>query len=668
MAFKTPGVYVQEISLFPPSVAEVETAVPAFIGYTEKAAKKGADLTNKPTKISSLLEYRELFGGGYEIAAVDVVVDASNNYAVTSVAIPTRFYLYECLRLFFDNGGGRCYIVSVGNYAGAITNTDAVTVGLRSLEKVDEPTILLCPDATLLPAASESQFYTLQQLTLTQCARLQDRVAVFDLFERDLERDHDAGVESFRNGIGINNLKYGAAYTPWLYTTYARTVDFALFRDRVKERAASGVGDPALELANLTSDSNLNSLVAATNAAIGDRGAIEADLIALRGSSPTVKDRYKSLKDAIGAAADDGDRDTAFQALLGFLRTVAAELVAWDDELLGTNLAQDLDTYAASTLRPALEALVALEKNADVLTRSDLANATEVNAEYAALDATGWLSSAVAEVAASTTDYDDGAGATVLETLQAVLVDLDALFQGAEDSVLGFVAQVQDAARTHADMTQTLLYQEHSIIGNVVEHVKREMSRVPPSGAIAGVYAFVDGARGVWKSPANVSLSAVLAPVVPFDDADQEDLNVDVNAGKSINAIRAFTGRGTVVWGARTLAGNDNEWRYVSVRRFFNMVEESVKKSTSFAVFEPNAAPLWTKVKSLIANYLIQKWRDGALAGATPDEAFFVKVGLGETMTAQDVLEGRMNVEIGMAVVRPAEFIVLKFSHKLQES
>jgi phage tail sheath protein FI len=668
MAFKTPGVYVQEISLFPPSVAEVETAVPAFIGYTEKAAKKGADLTNKPTKISSLLEYRELFGGGYEIAAVDVVVDASNNYAVTSVAIPTRFYLYESLRLFFDNGGGNCYIVSVGNYAGAITNTDAVTVGLKSLEKVDEPTILLCPDATLLPAASESQFYTLQQLTLTQCARLQDRVAVFDLFERDLERDHDAGVESFRNGIGINNLKYGAAYTPWLYTTYARTVDFALFRDRVKERAASGVGDPALELANLTSDSNLNSLVAATNAAIGDRGAIEADLIALRGTSPTVKDRYKSLKDAIGAAADDGARDTAFQALLGFLRTVAAELVAWDDELLGTNLAQDLDTYAASTMRPALEALVALEKNADVLTRSDLANATEVNEKYAALDATGWLSSTVAEVAASTTDYDDGAGATVLETLQAVLVDLDALFQGAEDSVLGFVAQVQDAARTHADMTQTLLYQEHSIIGNVVEHVKREMSRVPPSGAIAGVYAFVDGARGVWKSPANVSLSAVLAPVVPFDDADQEDLNVDVNAGKSINAIRAFTGRGTVVWGARTLAGNDNEWRYVSVRRFFNMVEESVKKSTSFAVFEPNAAPLWTKVKSLIANYLIQKWRDGALAGATPDEAFFVKVGLGETMTAQDVLEGRMNVEIGMAVVRPAEFIVLKFSHKLQES
>ena len=147
-----------------------------------------------------------------------------------------------------------------------------------------------------------------------------------------------------------------------------------------------------------------------------------------------------------------------------------------------------------------------------------------------------------------------------------------------------------------------------------------------------------------------------------------DDVDVDVNTGKSINAIRAFSGRGNLIWGARTLAGNDNEWRYVPVRRFFNMVEESVKKSTSWAVFEPNTAPLWIKVKSMIENYLIKKWREGALAGATPEEAFFVKIGLGETMTAQDILEGRMIVEIGMAAVRPAEFIILKFSHKMQES
>ncbi|HET9363314.1 MAG TPA: phage tail sheath C-terminal domain-containing protein, partial [Vicinamibacterales bacterium] len=125
---------------------------------------------------------------------------------------------------------------------------------------------------------------------------------------------------------------------------------------------------------------------------------------------------------------------------------------------------------------------------------------------------------------------------------------------------------------------------------------------------------------------------------------------------------------GTMVWGARTLAGNDNEWRYVSVRRFFNMVEESVKKSTYFAVFEPNDATLWVKVRGMIENYLIDKWREGALAGALPKDAFYVKCGLGTTMSAQDILEGRLHVEIGMAVVRPAEFIVLKFFHKLQTS
>ena len=143
---------------------------------------------------------------------------------------------------------------------------------------------------------------------------------------------------------------------------------------------------------------------------------------------------------------------------------------------------------------------------------------------------------------------------------------------------------------------------------------------------------------------------------------------MDATAGKSINAIRAFVGKGTLVWGARTLAGNDNEWRYVSVRRFFNMVEESIKKSTYWAVFEPNDANTWVKVRGMIENFLTQKWREGALAGATTKDAFFVRCGLGVTMNAQDILEGRMNVEIGMAVVRPAEFIILKFSHKLQTS
>ncbi|MEF8845767.1 MAG: phage tail sheath C-terminal domain-containing protein [Bacteroidales bacterium] len=214
---------------------------------------------------------------------------------------------------------------------------------------------------------------------------------------------------------------------------------------------------------------------------------------------------------------------------------------------------------------------------------------------------------------------------------------------------------------------KSIFHQNTELYQQIVAQIARFDLLLPPGPAIAGVYAAVDNNRGVWKAPANVSLNSVKEPGVILTDDAQEGLNVHTS-GKSVNAIRQFSGKGILVWGARTLAGNDNEWRYVSVRRFYNMVEESVKKATQKFVFEPNDANTWAKVRGMISNYLTTLWRQGALAGASPDEAFFVSVGLGETMTAQDILEGRMNVEIGMAAVRPAEFIILKFSHKLQEA
>lgn len=190
---------------------------------------------------------------------------------------------------------------------------------------------------------------------------------------------------------------------------------------------------------------------------------------------------------------------------------------------------------------------------------------------------------------------------------------------------------------------------------------------LPPSPLVVGQYARTDNTRGVWKAPANVALASVIKPILKITNEQQNDLNVHTT-GKSINAIRPFTGKGTLIWGSRTLAGNDNEWRYIPVRRFFNMAEESIKKATEQFVFEPNDANTWVKVRAMIENFLTLQWRAGALAGAKPEQAFYVKVGLNETMTALDILEGRMIIEIGMAVVRPAEFIILKFSHKMQES
>ena len=219
-----------------------------------------------------------------------------------------------------------------------------------------------------------------------------------------------------------------------------------------------------------------------------------------------------------------------------------------------------------------------------------------------------------------------------------------------------------------AGMTLTTAGTCSVLYNKVKDELAKQYVVLPPSPAVAGLYTRVDSTKGVWKAPANESVLSVIGPNLPISNREQENLNVDSNSGKSINVIRSFPGYGTLVWGARTLNGNDNEWRYISVRRFFNMVEESVKKSSQWAVFEPNTMSTWVKIQAMIENYLFLKWRDGALAGTKPEQAFFVKVGLGTTMTSLDILEGRMNVEIGMAVARPAEFIVLKFTQLMQQS
>jgi hypothetical protein len=212
-----------------------------------------------------------------------------------------------------------------------------------------------------------------------------------------------------------------------------------------------------------------------------------------------------------------------------------------------------------------------------------------------------------------------------------------------------------------ANSVNTALY------NSITSLITARVLTLGPSATMAGVYSSVDNSRGVWKAPANVGIANISGPSFQITEAQQGGLNVDATSGKSINAIRSFVGRGTLVWGSRTLDGNSNEWRYVPVRRLFIFAEESCKKATEFVVFEPNDMGTWLRVKGMITNFLTDLWKQGALAGAKPEDAFFVNVGLGETMTAQDILEGKMIVSIGMAAVRPAEFIVLQFMHKLQE-
>lgn len=474
--YNTPGVYIEEVPKFPPSIAPVETAIPAFIGYTETATEfVPNDLHLKPKRIASLVEYESFFGKAQAETGVSVSIketqDADGNTLSLSAVASlnesdrSKHILYYALQMFFANGGGPCYIVSVNLHKplGAALVQAELAAGLDVLAKVDEPTLIVVPEAQSLSIAD---FAALHDRALQQCALLKDRFVIMDLHGEgvslsDPSADLLQAAENFRNnGVGSNNLKYGAVYGPNIETV----LDFA-----VDEKA-------------VVVSHSLNN---------------------------------------------------------------------------GAPLTAQLDTLAETQ-----------------------------NRRY--------------------------------ELAKAAIRDLPC--------------------------------------------------KLSPSSTMAGIYASVDGSRGVWKAPANVSVTAVVKPVIEFSNVEQDQLNVDPVGGKSINAIRPFHGKGTLVWGARTLAGNDNEWRYVNVRRFFIFVEESVKKATEQFVFEPNDANTWVKVQAMIENFLTTLWRQGALQGVKPEHAFYVAVGLGKTMTALDILEGRLIVEIGMAAVRPAEFIILKFSHKMAES
>lgn len=183
----------------------------------------------------------------------------------------------------------------------------------------------------------------------------------------------------------------------------------------------------------------------------------------------------------------------------------------------------------------------------------------------------------------------------------------------------------------------------------------------PPSGLVAGVCARVDRDRGVWKAPAGVSLELALGAERPIAHAENERL-----AREGINCLRVFAGRGVMVWGARTTS-LDSEFRYLNVRRVVNFIEESVARGLEWTVFEAGGEPLWAQVRGLVESFLLQLWRNGALAGVRPEDAFFVHCGP-NTMTQNDIDSGRLIVQIGIAPLRPAEFLIFRVATRTAEA
>jgi phage tail sheath protein FI len=225
------------------------------------------------------------------------------------------------------------------------------------------------------------------------------------------------------------------------------------------------------------------------------------------------------------------------------------------------------------------------------------------------------------------------------------------------DAQQGLSVQGVLAFRSSLDSKYAALY--HPWL-KVTDPLTAKEVAVPPAGHMAGVYAFVDNDRGVHKAPANV----VIQQIVGFDD-DINTREQDLLNPVGINALREFPNRGQRVWGARTISSVP-EWRYLNVRRLFIFIEKSIKQGTQWVVFEPNAEPLWALVTQAVTNFLDTVWRTGALEGTKQAEAFFVRCDR-STMTEDDISNGRLIVMIGIAPVRPAEFVIFRFKQKTRD-
>jgi uncharacterized protein len=192
--------------------------------------------------------------------------------------------------------------------------------------------------------------------------------------------------------------------------------------------------------------------------------------------------------------------------------------------------------------------------------------------------------------------------------------------------------------------------------------------QVPPSGAMAGIIVYSDTMNGLWQAPANIGVHSVVAPSVRMTDADQAVLVLDGGAGKSIDAIRLFPGLGTMVWGGRTLDGNNPDYRYIQIRRTIIYIEQSVKTALGQFVFAPNDAATWIAVTGMVSAFLAELWQAGGLVGASARNAFSVACGLGSTMTDTDILNGILRMEIQVAIAHPAEFIAITIEQQQMAS
>ncbi len=597
---KTPGVYIVEKNAFPNSVVEVATAVPAFIGYTEKADNGGDSLHLKPWRISSMAEFRNYFGGMFQ-----------PKFTVSRVKAPAE-------KEAPSEGDAPA--------ASVTPSDDGTTAASDTTANADTATAESSASETTRKSKIHEVVGTTKSFTYRYSRGSQTFADDYLIQWKNVKSQHilyQAMLMFFQNGGGpCYVVSVGGFDKEVSEKELTKGID-----ELVKESEPTMVIVPEAVTLNRSGYKTVLESSVSHCATMQSRIAILDVFKGYRDrrdpTEPELDHRFLGQ----GGTTDDCIDNFRMDAGANFL-DFATAYYPWVNSTVISDAELDFQNFDAESVRNIIIEDLQLPEE----------------------DPTG-------KTIETDGSKDEKALAEAKKTAQY------------QQQIWNELKKVREGEVSDEDKVQVrkILRNASPLYEKILKATAKTMNLLPPSSAMAGVYTMVDNSRGVWKAPANVSLNGVMSPAVNITHADQEDLNVHAQ-GKSINAIRNFINEGTLVWGARTLDGNSLDWRYVNVRRTMIMIEQSIATAAKAFVFEDNVSKTWVTIKSMIQNFLTGVWKRGGLAGSSPADAFSVSVGLGETMTAVDILEGRMNITVLVAVTRPAEFIEITFQQQMQKS
>jgi len=639
--YLAPGVYVEETSFRAKSIEGVGTSTTAFAGPTRKGPVAGTDLL--PEILTSYADFERIYGG---------FADLQLAVASAADARPIN-YLAHAVRAYFNEGGSRLYVARVymanGDAAGTASSADLrVGAGLPAEDDSNRIRFIArfagrCGNGAV-PTNEQPNLRGIQTREIVAPAprRVLDSAPNGSLVRTGVAADalgyfiKRAGVWTALTATGTDGAAGEPDATALAAVTAAQAALAAAATDPARETARTAL---AAAQAQLAAVSIVTLAVIATDA---DGGSLAIDDLGLDRTHP----RW------VGTVMSPTPNRRADQIENLYAMRLGSAV----------NARQLLDALFPDAQNPAAARLGGRRGSFGLTGGDDGAMPTDA-AYTAALGALAKIDD-VAIVAAP--------GSSAFTSRDAIRNALIAHAEGRRmyriavlDTDAGLNAGAARDARATIDSKYAALYYPWVVIANPNarpgrDDIPREIA-LPPSGFLCGIYARNDIERGVHKAPANEVVRGALRFEREVSFGEQEMLNP-----LGVNCLRFFPGRGYRVWGART-ASSDPEWKYVNIRRYFNYLEASIDRSTQWAVFEPNGERLWANIRETIASFLYNEWRNGALLGSKAEDAYFVRCDR-STMTQNDLDNGRLVCLIGVAALKPAEFVIFRIGQKTADA